>query len=186
VSYSNPSRQCLFELSDCESKKPKAEAAADALKRILPAINASGIVMTIPMPGHPSSQSTSTTSEHEEVTAAGQLDKLIREHDVCFALTDSREARWLPTLLCAAHDKLLINCALGFDSYLVMRHGHGVESESDVAVNTSSRLGCYFCTDVVAAVNSQKDRTLDQQVRRLPDPLLIIYRCFVDVLVTFW
>lgn len=59
---------------------------------------------------------------------------------------------------------MLINAALGFDSYLVMRHGHGVHfSNLDDDSTDNHRLGCYFCNDVVAAVNSQKDRTLDQQ-----------------------
>lgn len=39
VSFSNPVRQPLFEFEDClEGGKPKAEAAAAALKRIFPGV----------------------------------------------------------------------------------------------------------------------------------------------------
>lgn len=136
-------------------RKYKAVAAAERLRKIFPGVKSSGHVLSIPMPGH----SLDRTAEGESESSADPgtvLDSLIEESDVVFALTDSREARWLPTVIAAAKDKLLINSALGFDSYLVMRHGQ-------TPTSAGTKLGCYFCSDVVAPGNSIADRSLDQQ-----------------------
>lgn len=62
--------------------------------------------------------------------------------------------------------QISLTAALGFDSFLVMRHGagpftHGVGALSadlghlDLGVGRDERqrLGCYFCNDVVAPVD---------------------------------
>jgi ubiquitin-like modifier-activating enzyme ATG7 len=90
-----------------------------------------------------------------------ELEELIKEHDVVFLLLDSREARWLPTVQSIAHNKLVITIAVGFDTFLVMRHG--LSPEDQLKTGNDNRLGCYFCNDVVAPKNSLGDRTLDQQ-----------------------
>lgn len=166
VSFSNPVRQSLFEFADClEGGAPKAAAAAEHLRRIFPGVESEGHRIAIPMPGHPVSD-----ADREEVLSdVRAVERLVDAHDVVFLLTDTRESRWLPTLMCAAKDKLLINAALGFDSYLVMRHGAGVADEGegtsdrDEDATATARLGCYFCNDVMAPGNSTADRTLDQQ-----------------------
>jgi len=156
VSYSNPVRQSLFTLEDCHadggSGRPKAAAAAEALKTIAADVHSEGISISVPMPGHPESEESIRNSVE-------LLDKLVQDADVVFLLTDTRESRWLPTVMAAAHDKMLINAALGLDSWLVMRHGGGFATDSKEA----PRHGCYFCSDVVAPENSTKNRTLDQQ-----------------------
>lgn len=53
VSYSNPARQCLFEFEDCEQRSYKAVAAAARLRKIFPGVRSEGVVLSIPMPGHP-------------------------------------------------------------------------------------------------------------------------------------
>lgn len=153
VSYSNPVRQLLFNFEDCFSDggqgELKAQKAADNLKRVYPGVAAKGVCLEVPMIGHP------VTDEERQKASFDLLDTLIEQNDVVFLLMDSRESRWLPTVIGAVKDKIVINAALGFDSYLVMRHGSPGQSKAD-------RLGCYFCNDVVAPDDSLSDRTLDQ------------------------
>ncbi|CEI67154.1 Ubiquitin-like modifier-activating enzyme atg7 [Fusarium venenatum] len=152
VSFSNPVRQPLFNFNDClEGGKPKALRAAEALKEIYPGVHSEGHALSVPMLGHPFTDEGKTKEDYQK------LEKLINEHDAIFLLMDSRESRWLPTVMGKAAGKIVMNAALGFDSYVVMRHG----TESSPEGQTP--LGCYFCNDVVAPADSQKDQTLDQQ-----------------------
>ncbi|OAX41208.1 E1-like protein-activating [Rhizopogon vinicolor AM-OR11-026] len=153
VSFSNPVRQPLFEFEDClNGGKPKAACAAERLTKIFPGINATGHDLSIPMPGHPIPPESIDQAKKDVV----RLERLFDEHDVVFLLMDSRESRWLPTVLGAAKGKIVINAALGFDTYLVMRHG------ARASTSTGTRLGCYYCNDIVAPADSLTDRTLDQ------------------------
>ncbi|PAV83742.1 hypothetical protein WR25_25123 [Diploscapter pachys] len=168
VSYSNPVRQSLSEFSDAQNGRKKAEVAADALKRIFPSVQAEWHHLTVPMPGHTIDEK--DTPQLEQTVQ--QLEDLISSHDVLFLALDSREARWLPTLLANRHSKASV--ALGFDNYVVIRHGiRKKESSSEESPSSSSSptslhipysdLACYFCSDVTAPGNSTADRTLDQQ-----------------------
>ena len=97
-----------------------------------------GHVISVPMAGHPILDEASVRSDFET------LQQLIEEHDAIFLLMDTRESRWLPTVMGKAAGKIVMNAALGFDSFVVMRHGMKDETEA------GRELGCYFCNDVVA------------------------------------
>ena len=117
------------------------------------------VVLSIPMPGHLC----------EDWSEVNKLEELIKANDYICLLTDTRESRWLvkrnkqrrnnivrlPTLLASVHKKPVLNAALGFDSYMMMRYG-GEEEEEE-------KVGCYFCNDVFVPTDSTKNRTLDQQ-----------------------
>lgn len=56
--------------------------------------------------------------------------------------------------------QIVICAALGFDTFLVMRHGFhtGVDNPEKIAFSSTmsipgDQLGCYFCNDVVAPGN---------------------------------
>jgi len=112
-----------------------------------------------------------------------KLEGIIDRYDVIFLLMDTRESRWLPTVIGMSKKKLIINAAIGFDTFLLQRFGirdySQLEQSSleqrDQQPSTSKpsndnsnqldcdKLGCYFCNDIVAPGNSTSDRTLDQQ-----------------------
>ena len=188
VAYSNPVRQSLFTFNDClNGGKPKAASAADAIRAIFPDAEVSGLELSIPMPGHPPPPG----QVESFIQNTDTLHELVQSHDAVFLLLDTRESRWLATTMCAASGKLAITTALGFESFVVLRHGAGVplhkiteEETHDSDINTTIdtekdgketvkatekkggkniRLGCYFCNDVIAPANSTRDRTMDQQ-----------------------
>jgi ubiquitin-like modifier-activating enzyme ATG7 len=152
VSHSNPVRQPLFDFEDClDGGAKKAVRASEALKRIYPGVDSAGHDLSVPMAGHP------ITDEATSQKDFAQLKELVDSHDVIFLLMDTRESRWLPTVMGKATGKIVMNAALGFDTFVVMRHGVRMENAPE------SELGCYFCNDVVAPADSVKDQTLDQQ-----------------------
>ncbi|GMI43478.1 hypothetical protein TeGR_g6162 [Tetraparma gracilis] len=135
-------------------------------------VDVNGVVLSIPMPGHP------IASEQEEADTK-KLAGLIKSHTVTYLLTDTRESRWLPTVIASSENKPLINVALGLGSWVVVRHGRGIDPPTEIPLAEADesaeqtyerannldkeRLGCYFCSDVVAPANSMTGRTLDQQ-----------------------
>jgi ubiquitin-like modifier-activating enzyme ATG7 len=54
------------------------------------------------MPGHP----IPPTSLEQTRKDVALLEKLIDDHDAVFLLMDSRESRWLPTVICASKGKV--------------------------------------------------------------------------------
>ena len=64
--------------------------------------NAVGHELSIPMPGHPIPPA-SVDKTKKDIAV---LERLIDEHDAIFLLMDSRESRWLPTVVGASKGKV--------------------------------------------------------------------------------
>lgn len=166
VSHSNPVRQSLFGYDDIG--KPKAKTASESLKKIYPLCNSQYVDLKVPMVGH---------IDSIDKEAFEMLQRKIKKSDVVFLLMDSREARWLPTLISKAENKTVINTAIGFDSYVVIKHGD---------MDKDAEHGCYYCSDIVAPLDSLSNKTLDQMctVTR-PGCAMLASSIAVELLVSY-
>lgn len=63
------------------------------------------MTLSIPMPGHPIAPALVEKTKED----VKKLEKLIEEHDVVYLLMDSRESRWLPTVIGASKRKVSKN-----------------------------------------------------------------------------
>ncbi|XP_045104855.1 ubiquitin-like modifier-activating enzyme ATG7 isoform X5 [Portunus trituberculatus] len=143
VSYSNPVRQNLFTFSDCQSGgRHKAVAAAEALLQIFPKMNSKGVVLSIPMPGHTVGESLLNQVKEDVST----LEQLIDEHDAIFLLMDSRESRWLPTVIGAAKQK--------------STHDRTLDQQCTVTRPGVSYLAAGHVTELLAAILQHPDKGL--------------------------
>ncbi|CAE8618992.1 unnamed protein product, partial [Polarella glacialis] len=114
VSFSNPVRQSLFTHRDAAEGRSKAVAARDAVLAVMPDAEVEAIELDIPMPGHPHQ------SPEGLRAAIEKLKGLVSAHDVVCMLTDSRESRWLPSLLVSAAQTATPEASLCFCWCLVV------------------------------------------------------------------
>jgi ubiquitin-like modifier-activating enzyme ATG7 len=66
------------------------------------------------MPGHPISTTSASVLEQAKADVA-KLEQLFEEHDAVFLLMDSRESRWLPTVLGASKGKVRVSRLVAAD-----------------------------------------------------------------------
>lgn len=184
ISFSNPVRQTLYNFEDCigpssSTSKFKAPAALEALKRIYPQVEGEAHVLSIPMPGHfiPDIEIEQTRKD------ISKLQDLIESHDAIFLLMDTRESRWLPTVIGMSKQKLIINAAIGFDTFLVQRYGirnysnlndEQVLPSSSSFATVASAVKAEMCASALANIVSSNG---DKRAPSISSDMLGCYFC---------
>lgn len=177
VRPSNPHRQCLFTTADIG--KSKVSTAAAALSSISSSMHISPVHLSIPTPGK--------GSPTEEDLAA--LTTLIKASTTVFLCTDTRESRFIPTILCSFYNTPAISLALAIDHLVVVRHGvtlAGEEGLSESPCPAPKEGGCFFCVDALAPTPSfnPSHPTLDTCASTKPPLAPIAANIAVELLVS--
>ena len=123
VNYSNLARQSLFNIESFDEQDkgiPKVEAAKMNLLKVSPDANIETAHLNVPMPGH----YIKTEQLNNSLEDLNKLEILVKTHDVIFNVFDSREARYFPTILSALYGKLCISVGIGYESFVIVKHGN--------------------------------------------------------------
>lgn len=147
VTYSTPPRQSMYEINDIG--KFKVDVITEKILKINSSLNCKAHSISILCPDHPIIDKSTEPIQLKEYNI---LKQLVDENDVIFTVTDDRESRWLPIVLTTGKNKIIINVALGFESYLVSKYD-----------SNNSKNGCYFCNDILHVSNSHINRSEDQK-----------------------
>ena len=99
--------------------RPKQSQPLNSPPRYSLGLQPRGMISLSPMPGHPLSPAT----EPGVKAAYDKLEQLIKEHQIIFLLMDSRESRWLPTVMAATYPvgtflKILESQSRFYDNFL--------------------------------------------------------------------
>ncbi|KAK8805375.1 hypothetical protein WA158_002031 [Blastocystis sp. Blastoise] len=137
ISASNPIRQSLYTFKDIQSNQYKSILALESLKAISPSLSASALTFSIPLPFKETKQFLHSEQFFKQFL---QLCLAIDQSDVVFLLTDTRESRYLPTILCSLANKKCISIALGNDDMLVMKYGErNIQNNDSINILDSLR-----------------------------------------------
>ena len=169
VALSNPVRQSLFTVEHATggangAPRSKAEAARDMLLRVNPAAQVEALALAVPMPGHP----VPATQRDEVRAVVERLEALIAASDVLFLLFDTREARWLPTLLGAKHQKVYSTRLHIFVKVsqicasVILRVDGNLYTHTVVFVYSYSASGYVFVYNFIREVQCDRDGSYDE------------------------
>ncbi|KAI5302313.1 Autophagy protein 7 [Ascosphaera atra] len=83
---------------------------------------------------------------------------------------DTRESRWLPTIMGKASGKVVMNAALGFDTFVIMRHGATKQAETDPELVTRPGIAAIASAMLVELFVSVLQHPQGQRARSSTTP----------------
>ena len=138
VKENNIIRQWLFTQNDIG--KHKATVTANALASVHSGLQTcfKGLDITLPVP-----------TNNGSLENYMYLRNAISEHDVIVLVTDTRESRYVPTLIGRLLGKTIVTAAIGIDTFTVIR--------------TTGDEACYFCQDITGPHDTTVNTSIDKR-----------------------